>query len=370
MSSYNFIMERIKRLDITPAQLALDPYSASAVITDVNTGDVLALVTYPGYDNNMMANGVNAEYYSKLLNDLSRPLNNYATTQLTAPGSTFKMVSATAGLMEGAITPYTTYTCNGIFEKIDPPPTCWIYSGRHGALNVVEGIRHSCDVFFYELGYRLGTVGDAYSSDAGLSVLEKYADLYGLTELSGIEMEESAPIVSTEDAVRSAIGQGSNGFTTAGLAMYLTTVANSGTCYDLTLIDKITDHSGVLMEDRKANIRNTIEMDQENWDAIHSGMRQVIENRADYSDLDIRVAGKTGTAEENANRGNHALFACYAPYEEPEIAVVTRIAFGYTANYAAKTTKDILEYYYGLKDEDALITGEAALMTGSMVSGD
>jgi penicillin-binding protein 2 len=124
------------------------------------------------------------------------------------------------------------------------------------------------------------------------------------------------------------------------------------------------------MEDRKANIRNTIEMDQENWDAIHSGMRQVIENRADYSDLDIRVAGKTGTAEENANRGNHALFACYAPYEEPEIAVVTRIAFGYTANYAAKTTKDILEYYYGLKDEDALITGEAALMTGSMVSGD
>ncbi len=370
VSSYNFIMERIKRLDITPAQLALDPYSASAVITDVNTGDVLALVTYPGYDNNMMANGVNAEYYSKLLNDLSRPLNNYATTQLTAPGSTFKMVSATAGLMEGAITPYTTYTCNGIFEKIDPPPTCWIYSGRHGALNVVEGIRHSCDVFFYELGYRLGTVGDAYSSDAGLSVLEKYADLYGLTELSGIEMEESAPIVSTEDAVRSAIGQGSNGFTTAGLARYLTTVANSGTCYDLTLIDKITDHSGVLMEDRKANIRNTIEMDQENWDAIHSGMRQVIENRADYSDLDIRVAGKTGTAEENANRGNHALFACYAPYEEPEIAVVTRIAFGYTANYAAKTTKDILEYYYGLKDEDALITGEAALMTGSMVSGD
>ena len=331
---------------------------------------ILALVTYPGYDNNMMANGVNAEYYSKLLNDLSRPLNNYATTQLTAPGSTFKMVSATAGLMEGAITPYTTYTCNGIFEKIDPPPTCWIYSGRHGALNVVEGIRHSCDVFFYELGYRLGTVGDAYSSDAGLSVLEKYADLYGLTELSGIEMEESAPIVSTEDAVRSAIGQGSNGFTTAGLARYLTTVANSGTCYDLTLIDKITDHSGVLMEDRKANIRNTIEMDQENWDAIHSGMRQVIENRADYSDLDIRVAGKTGTAEENANRGNHALFACYAPYEEPEIAVVTRIAFGYTANYAAKTTKDILEYYYGLKDEDALITGEAALMTGSMVSGD
>ena len=370
VSSYNFIMERIRKLDITPAQLALDPYSASAVVTDSNTGDVLALVTYPGYDNNMMANGVNAEYYSRLLNDLSRPLNNYATTQLTAPGSTYKMVSATAGLMEGAITPYTTYTCNGIFEKIDPPPTCWIYSGRHGALNVTEGIRHSCDVFFYELGYRLGTVGESYSSDAGLDILAKYADMYGLTELSGIEMEESAPNVSTEDAVRSSIGQGSNAFSTVGLARYLTTVANSGTCFDLTLIDRITDHSGVLVKDNSAQIRNIIEMDQENWDAIHQGMRQVIENRSDYRDLTIEVAGKTGTAEENANRGNHALFACYAPYENPEIAIVTRIAYGYTASYAAKTTKDILKYYYNLEDRDTLITGEATPMTGGTVSGD
>lgn len=370
VSSYNFIMERIRKLDITPAQLALDPYSASAVITDANTGDVLALVTYPGYDNNMMANGVNAEYYSKLLNDLSRPLNNYATTQLTAPGSTYKMVSATAGLMEGAITPHTIYTCNGIFEKIEPPPTCWIYSGRHGGLNVTGGLRHSCDVFFYELGYRLGTVGDTYSSDAGLGVLAKYADMYGLTELSGIEMEESAPIISTEDAVRSSIGQGSNAFSTVGIARYLTTVANSGTCFDLTLIDRITDHSGVLVENRSAQIRNIIEMDQENWDAIHQGMRQVIENRSDYRDLTIDVAGKTGTAEENANRGNHALFACYAPYENPEIAIVTRIAYGYTASYAAKTTKDILKYYYNLEDRDALITGEATPMTGGTVSGD
>ena len=96
----------------------------------------------------------------------------------------------------------------------------------------------------------------------------------------------------------------------------------------------------------------------------------MIENRSDYRDLTIEVAGKTGTAEENANRGNHALFACYAPYENPEIAIVTRIAYGYTASYAAKTTKDILKYYYNLEDRDTLITGEATPMTGGTVSGD
>ncbi len=101
ITAYTFMMNRIQNLDITPAQLALDPHSASMVITDVNTGDVLALVSYPGYDNNKMANGVDAEYFNSLLNDQSTPMINYATRQMTAPGSTFKMVSATAGLMEG-----------------------------------------------------------------------------------------------------------------------------------------------------------------------------------------------------------------------------------------------------------------------------
>lgn len=370
VSAFNFMMERIKNLDITPAQLALDPYSASMVITDVNTGDVLALVTYPGYDNNKMANGVNAEYYSQLLNDLSTPLRNYATMQMTAPGSTFKMVSATAGLLEGAITPYTTVTCNGIFEDIYPPPTCWIHPGRHGSLNLSGSIRHSCNIFFYELGYQLGMKGDTYSPDAGLAVLKKYADMYGLTETSGIEIEESTPQVSTEDAVRSAIGQGTNNFSTVGLARYITTVANSGTCYDLTLVDKITDHSGNLLKENSAEVRNTINMEDTYWDAIHLGMRQVIENNAYLKDLEVKVAGKTGTAEEDKNRANHALFVCYAPYDEPEIAIATRIAFGYTSSYAARTTKEVLQYYFNLVDEDELLTGVAQQLTGSTARTD
>ncbi len=367
MSAYTFMMNRIRNLDITPAQLALDPHSASMVITDVRTGDVLALVSYPGYDNNKMANGVNAQYYAQLLSDQSKPLINYATAQMTAPGSTFKMVSATAGLMEEIITPYSTFTCTGLFEKIAPPPSCWIYpGGRHGVLNVTGGIRHSCNMFFYELGYRLGSTGDTYSSDTGLSVLEKYADMYGLTETSGVEIEETMPQVSAEDAVRSAIGQGTNSFATTQLARYVTAVANSGVCYDLTLIDRVTDHSGIQLQDNSARIRNTIDMEDSYWDAIHLGMREVIENNAYFKDMTrVSVAGKTGTAEERKTRANHALFVCYAPYEKPEIAIATRIAYGYTSSYALRTTKEVLRYYFDLADEDELITGVASQLAGS-----
>ena len=371
ISPYTFLINRISALDITPAQLALDPYSGSIVVTDVQTGDVLALVSYPGYDNNKMANGVDAEYYSQILNDLSRPMNNYATMQRTAPGSTFKMVSATAGFMENVITPTSTFVCHGIFDKIVQPPRCWIYpNGSHGALNVTGAVRHSCNVYFYELGYQLGTVGNNYSPNVGLEKLERYADMYGLTEVSGVEIEEYAPQVSTEDAVRSAIGQGNNNFTTVGLARYVTTVANSGTCYNLTLIDRVADHNGNLLYDNEAEIRNTIAMDSSQWNAIQSGMRQVVEGKSYFANLGITAAGKTGTAQESNSRANHALFVCYAPYEVPEIAVTTRIAFGYTSDYAAQTTREVLKYYFELADEEELITGGAGELDANAVSAD
>lgn len=363
-SPYEFMRNCIKNLDITPAQLALDPHSASLVMTDVNTGEVLALVSYPGYDNNKMANGVDAEYYASLLNDLSTPMVNYATYQKTAPGSTFKMVSATAGLLEGVINNSSTVTCTGTFDKIDSPH-CWIWPrGSHGALNVSGAIENSCNTFFYEVGYLLGTVGDKYIPDVGLKQLEKYADMYGLTELSGIEIEESAPQISNQDAVRSAIGQGTNNFTTVGLARYITTVANSGTCYNLSLLDKLTDHNDNVLEDYSAKVRNTVEMDSAYWNSIHSGMRKVVEKKNYYSDLRVSVAGKTGTAQESKSRPNHALFVCYAPYENPEIAIATRVANGYSSDYAAQIAKDVIQYYYNLADEEEL-WGTAEALTGS-----
>nr|MCR5402541.1 penicillin-binding protein [Butyrivibrio sp.] len=239
-NSYDFMVKRIENLDVTPAQLALDPCTASMVITDVNNGDVLAIVSYPGYDNNLMANGVDAKYYAKLRSDKANPLYNYATQQKTAPGSTFKMISATAGLMEGVIDTESVIYCNGRFDRFASGPKCWISPRGHGPLNVTGGIRNSCNVFFYEVGFRLGLVNGDYDSDSGLVRLAKYADMYGLSEKSGIEIQENDPQVSDQDAVRSAIGQGSHSYTTVGLARYVTAVANSGTCYNLTLIDRTT----------------------------------------------------------------------------------------------------------------------------------
>ncbi|MBE5865975.1 MAG: penicillin-binding protein [Lachnospiraceae bacterium] len=358
ISAYTFMKNRIDNLDITPAQLALDPCNASVVITDVNTGEVLAMVSYPGYDNNKMANSIDAEYYAKLNADKSQPQLNYATQYKAAPGSTFKIVSAAAGLLEEVITLRENTNCIGTFTEITPSPRCWKVSG-HGNENVTTAIRDSCNYYFYSVGYRLATRDGSYDDDAGLNTLYKYADLFGLTEKSGVEISEYNPEVSDTDPVRSAIGQGTNSFTTVGLARYTATIANKGTCYNLTLLDKVADSQGNVITNFEPQIRNTVEMPDSYWNAIHSGMRQVVENKTYFSDLAVNVAGKTGTAEQTKSRPNHALFICYAPYENPEIAVATRIPFGYSSDHAAQTTRDVIKYYYGLAEEEELITGTA-----------
>lgn len=361
INPYNFMIEMIRDIQITPAQLALDPCTASCVVTDVNTGDVLALVSYPGYDLNKMANGVDAEYYAKINRDLSVPQWNAATQQLTAPGSTFKVVSSVAAVEEGAVSGLgETIRCSGVFDKLAPTiHRCWVYPSAHGNMNVSSAIGNSCNCYFYEVGYRLSQDSSGYNSDYGLSRLKKYADLFGLTEKSGIEITESEPKFSDLYAVPSMIGQGTHNYTTVGLARYVTTIANSGTCYNLSLLEKLTDSKGNLIEDYKAEVRNQVTLDDSMWKAIHTGMRQVVETKAYYNDLAVNVAGKTGTAQQDKTRANHALFISYAPYENPEISVTIRIANGYDSGYAAQTARDVYKYYYGLAKEDDLLTGTA-----------
>ncbi|MBR6390457.1 MAG: penicillin-binding protein [Lachnospiraceae bacterium] len=367
-TAYAFMHNRIKNLDLTPADLALDPCTGSIVVTDVNTGEVLALVSYPSYDNNKMANGVDAEYYARIRESQASPLINYATYQKTAPGSTFKMVTATAGLMEDVISTTDTITCLGIFDKIDTPARCWIYPGAHGSLNVSGGIRHSCNCFFYEVGYKLSTVSDSFSSDTGLERLAKYADMYGLSETTGIQIDEAMPEISDMDPVRSAIGQGTHNFTTVGLSRYVTTVANNGTCYNLTLVSKSTDYAGNIKDEYPAAVRNTIVMPDAYWNAIHTGMRGVVESKAYYSDLAVNVAGKTGTAQESKSRPNHALFVSYTPYEDPEISVTVRVAHGYTSDYAAQIAREVYKYYFGLITEEE-VTNNVTIEEGT-INGD
>lgn len=361
-SPYNFMLNKIKNLDITPAQLALDPCSGSMVVTNVNTGEVLALVSYPSYDNNRLANTIDADYYAQIYNDLSNPMWDYATQQLSAPGSTYKMVTSVAALEEGIVGRGETIACRGTWDNpiyATRPPKCWISPGAHGALNIEGAIEHSCNYFFYEMGYRLSRLNGNYDSDTGLMQLRKYSDMFGLSDKSGVEIPEEAPSISNQDSVRSAIGQGNSNYSTAGLARYVTTVANSGTCYNLSLLDKLTDSDGNLIEDYSPEIRNKVDISQSTWSAVHTGMRKVIESKNYFKDMTIAVAGKTGTAQFITSRPNHALFVCYAPYENPEIAIATRIVYGYAADNAGQVTADVIKYYFGLEKEEDLLTGTA-----------
>ena len=363
--AYTFMVNRIANHDLTPAQLNLDPYSGSMVITDPWAGQVLALVSYPSFDNNRMSNGVDAVYYEKLRNDLSKPLINYATQQRTAPGSTFKMVSSAAGLMEGVIETDTEIECTGWYTRLgEPYPRCWVYPGHHGLLNVTGGIANSCNDFFYDVGYRLSQdENEKYDSSLGIEKLARYAEMFGLGETSGIEIEEASPLISSEDAIRSAIGQGNSNYTTVGLARYVSTVANGGVCYNLTLLDHVNATDGTLLQTKEADIRNVIDMRQEYWDAIHEGMREVVQGKIYFRDLPVEVAGKTGTAQESTQRPNHALFVCYAPYDQPQIAVATRIANGYTSDYAAQITKEVLEYYFDVSDREEILSKDSEIVT-------
>ena len=177
--AYDFLRGCISDMTITPGQLALEPCSASSVLIDTRTGELLACVTYPGYDSNRLSNAKDSSYYTSLNLNLSNPLYNNATQQRTAPGSTFKMCSSMAGLSERVITTETQIVDVGEFDKVSNHPKCWIYPSAHGSLNVSEAIQHSCNYFFYEVGFRLAG-GGGYNDARGISRLQKYASLLGL----------------------------------------------------------------------------------------------------------------------------------------------------------------------------------------------
>lgn len=365
VSAYNFIREKIRTLEITPAQLALDPCSGSCVITDVNTGEILALVSYPGYDNNRLANQMDAEYWKSLREDLSNPLYNYATQERTAPGSTFKLVSATTGLAEGVIDTGTLIHDEGQFKRLeDNGPKCWAYPSNHGVINVSEAIRDSCNYFFYETAYRLSLNGSTYNEKKGIEAIRKYATLYGLNEMTGIEIPENKPQIADEYPITAAIGQSNHAFTTTQLARYVTAVANSGTLYKETLLKEVRDSEDNVLKEYAPKVQSQIEaLNPSQWDALHSGMRMVVEKMPSFKDYPISVAGKTGTAQIGG-RPNHALFIGFAPYENPQISIATRIAFGYTSHNAADVSQEILSYYFGIKDKEELLDGQANNVSG------
>lgn len=366
ISAYNFLLEKIKKLEITPAQLALNPGTGSVVITDVNTGEVLALVSYPGYDNNRLANKMDVNYFSYLTTkereDNASYLINRPVQQKLAPGSTYKMAVAAAALEEKVIRPTQTIQDEFEFTKIKPSPKC---HAHHGSEDIVKAIRDSCNYFFYEIGWRLELdASNKRKESTGLKKLKKYAKMFGFDSPSGIELVEYEPSISTQDAVRSSIGQSNNAYAPAQLSRYVTAIANRGTCYDLTIIDKVKDLNGKVILENKPKVYNKIKLQENTWNLIQEGMYLVLNSKLNsisslYEKVtNVKIAGKTGTAQESEEKPDHALFVSYAPYQEPEISVTAVIPNGYTSANAAELARDIYMYYFKTENRKKLLEKE------------
>lgn len=360
VSTFSYIKKKIEKLQITPAQLALDPCSASAVIVYKDSGKVAACVSYPGYDNNRLANQMDTSYYNQLLNDRSLPLYNRATMQLTAPGSTFKPVTIIAGIQEGVISPGTNIFCDGVFDKLSPSLSCWNHSGHGNVPDAATAIQFSCNDYLCEISYRMGTLnGREYNDKKALSKLQEYAKLFHMDKKSGIEIAEAEPHITDRYGIPSAIGQGTHNYSTVQIARYINSVASNGKVYSLSMVKGVKNGNGKFTS-KKAVVEDKVELPSYVWEAVHSGMEQFVKNNAILKDLKLKIAGKTGTAQESADRPDHSLFAGYAPADGPEISIVVRIANGYSSSNATSIGKDIFRHYFKLDKKKSIITGKAS----------
>ena len=349
LGAYDFMTYAISNKIITPAQLALEPCSASAVVTNPKNGDIIAMVSYPSYDNNKLSGSVDAKYFNSLINDKASPMLNRATQSFTAPGSTYKPCTTIAGMDTGIISSGTTFYCSGSFDKVTPSPKCWRLSG-HGGEVAATAIRDSCNVFFYNVGYNLACSKNGnYNSTYGTTILQKYSDLLGLSTKAGVEIEESEPMASNTNSVASAIGQGNHKYSTLNLARYVTTIATSGTCYNLTLVDKITDSDGNLIEDNHAEVDHQVELSSNIWSTVHEGMMLAGNSYSTIAKLGLKIAAKSGTAQENTNEPDHSLLVTYSPYDDPQICVSVCIQHGYSSTTSMDLTADVYKIYYGME---------------------
>lgn len=354
LSVLDCIIKKIQEDEITPAHLNLDPCSGSVVLTDCNTGEVLAMVSYPSYDPNLFINNLN--YYNQIVQDNSGPLAFRALYEMRAIGSTYKMCTAIAGLDLGYIDAYTT-----IYDAYQYPnvnsidqPTCWS-TVSHGSLNVIEALNHSCNYFFYDVGFRLSDPDNAleFNDTIGLKKLATYAERLGLSTPTGIEIGEGTPQSSDQDAVRSAIGQGTNAFSAANINRYTCTLANGGSVYNLYLVDEIHSAKGEVVAKSEPHKAGDAEISSDIFSIVQQGMRRVVvdEHAHELSVLDaagLHTAGKTGTAQELEDRPDHSLFTGYASYDHPEITVTVVIPYGGGSANAIPVFRDVIANYYGI----------------------
>ncbi|MBZ4645010.1 MAG: penicillin-binding protein 2 [Clostridia bacterium] len=335
-----------------------DASSGAVVAMDVNTGEILAMATYPTYDPSQFN-----ENYLKLLKDPLKPMLNRAISGAYPPASTFKMLTAIAALEENIITPETRILDKGVYDYYKgDPKRCWIYQARygyrtHGYENVSDALRDSCNYFFFEVGRQL-TIQRLY----------EYGKKFGLGELTGIELPgesrgifagpEYRKLTSKEpwwpgETLSASIGQ-MHIFTPIQLVSYVSTLANGGTRYKAHLIKRVKSYSdGKKIKEVEPEIISEVKTNPKNLRAVLEGMRNVTQEDGTashvFKDFPITVAGKTGTAELGEGRGsNNGVFVGFAPYENPQIAVAVVIEHGRSGGNTAPVAREIFAQYLGL----------------------
>ncbi len=345
-----------------------DAEAGAVVVMGVKTGEVLAMASYPDYNPAKYSEEYSAD-------DETGKYLNRAISSPQPPGSIFKMAVATAALAEGKITPTTKINDTGVYPY-GHHPACWYYrsyGSGHGYLNVTEAIKQSCNYFFYEMGYRLG-----------IDEIAKYASMYGLGKRTGIELagEKEGTLASTEyaksqnytwylsDTLSAAIGQSFNNFTPIQMARYISMIANGGKNIDVTLIKSIIKPDGTEVSKQEIDnyvkekigtengVTEDIKIDEEDLEAIKKGMKGVTSEPGGtayytFSDFDIDIAGKTGSAQVivDGKEEAHGWFVCFAPYDDPEIAIVVMVEKAGSGGYTAEVAKKIMKEYFGMNSE-------------------
>lgn len=354
------IKNKLNEGQITPRQLGLDPSTGSVVVTDVNTGEVISMVSYPSYDNNKIMN--DSEYRSFIYKDKTTPLYNRPIQQRVVPGSTFKMLTAMTALEEGVITPSEQIYSAGTYKNVGivKPPSCWAvgYGYVHQYTDVSRAIEVSCNYYFSEVAYRLGSIGNSgFSHTLSINYMEKYMQYFGLDSPTGIELTENSSLMDSVDALRAAFGNNRDQFTASQLARYTSSLANGGTTYDLYLVDSVMTQEGRSIEDKEPKIYYQNSFKEENLLAVQKGMHDVTAGsdgtvRTVFEDMPIEVAGKTGTAQNNHGDGfDHGLFVGYAPYEKPQISVSVILPYSGGSADSAELFKEIVKVYFDLDKE-------------------
>ena len=350
--------------------------SGLVIAIDVKNGEILAMASYPDYDPNLFVKGISNENWKKL-NDETKPMFNRNIMGLYSPGSIYKMVVAIAALEEKAITPNTIIVDEGVYKKYkSPQPKCWIWSsGRtHGAINVSDAIKTSCNYFFY-------TVGESI----GIDKIEEYSRKFGFGQKTGIELAgEKEGIVASRayvekkenrkwkvgETLSASIGQSYHSFTPIQIARYAAILANGGKQVNPRIIKNVITSDGTILDRNEIDMyvsselgidyeKDTklkeLEISKETLDAVFSVMESVTGDAGGtayntFKDFPVKVAGKTGSVQVSGTNADNAWFIGFAPYDEPEIAICALVENGVHGTYTASIVEEILREYFGLKE--------------------